>query len=90
LLRQKEINFPQVEIQTAIVPVDGGFELSLSSDKFARAVFVSVEDEKTMFSDNFIDIFPGKPQKTVLKTSLTKEALLNSLKIKSLSESLVK
>ncbi|MDR3217762.1 MAG: glycoside hydrolase family 2 protein [Dysgonamonadaceae bacterium] len=90
LLRQKEINFPQVEIQTTITSVNGSFELSLSSDKFARAVFVSVEDEKTMFSDNFIDILPGKIQKIVLETLLTKEELLKSLKIKSLSESLIK
>jgi beta-mannosidase len=90
LLRQKEMNFSPIEIYKTVTPIEGGFELSLSADKFARAVFVSVEDEKTEFSDNFIDILPHKTEKIILKTSLTKEKLLESLNIKSLVECIEK
>ncbi|MDR2804770.1 MAG: hypothetical protein LBB85_03885, partial [Dysgonamonadaceae bacterium] len=88
LLRQKEMDFPQVEIYKTVTPVEGGFELSLSADKFARAVFVSLEDEKAEFSDNFIDILPNSIEKIIIKTGLSQRELLKSLKVTSLSESL--
>lgn len=90
LLRQKEINFPQTEIKKEVIPIAGGFELSLLTNKYARAVFVSLSDDKASFSDNFIDLLPGKTEKIIIKTSLKQDELMKSLKIKSLSDSLEK
>ncbi|WP_347026879.1 beta-mannosidase [Bacteroides ovatus] len=90
LLSQKQMNYPTVHINTSIIPINGGYELSLTSDKLAKYVLVSLEDEKATFSDNFIDIMPGETEKIIIKTRLDEGALLKKLKIKSLSDSIVK
>lgn len=89
LLKQKDINFPKVAITTSIRSVNGGFELALFADKFARGVFVSLSDEKAAFTDNFFDILPHQTQTITITTTLSREAFEKSIKIKTLSESLV-
>jgi hypothetical protein len=37
-----------------------GFKLTLSSDKFARAVYLSMPNYPGFFSDNYFDLIPGQ------------------------------
>ena len=86
LVKQKEVNYPKVSITRDIKPVEGGFEVTLKSDYFARAVFLSTGDAESSFSDNYFDILPGTPVSVVIYTVLSQSMLEKQLKVISLSD----
>jgi len=63
-----------------------GLELSFSSDVFAKDVFLSTEDGKGYFSNNFFDLIPGKPVK-VMFIDGSRDFEIEDLKIYSLVDS---
>ena len=82
LVKQKEVNYPKVSITRDIKPVEGGFEVTLKSDYFARAVFLSTGDAESSFSDNYFDILPGTPVSVVIYTVLSQSMLEKQLKVR--------
>ncbi|MBI9063905.1 MAG: glycoside hydrolase family 2 protein [Marinilabiliaceae bacterium] len=68
------------------VKTEKGLELSFSSDVFAKDVFLSTEDGKGFFSNNFFDLIPGKPVK-VLFMDGPQDFKIEDLKIYSLVDS---
>ena len=56
----KELSFSKPEITSAVTPVRGGFRVKLSTDKFAKAIFLSVAERDGFFSDNFFNLAPGR------------------------------
>jgi beta-mannosidase len=86
LLKQKDIHFPKATIVTSVKPVINGFEVSLKSDVFARAVFMSIEGIDNFFENNFFDILPGQTVVTKVKTSLPQDEFVKQLKVVSLSD----
>ena len=86
LLQQKNINFPKVTVSHNIQPIEDGFELALKPDKFARAVFMSVEGIDNFFGNNYFDILPGQEVKVKVKTPLSRSEFEKQLKIVSLSD----
>src|SRR6185503_3496466 len=56
----KDLALPRPKIKTDIVPVRGGFNVSLSADKFARAVYLSASGSVGYFTDNYFDLIPGE------------------------------
>ena len=86
LVKQKEVNYPKVSITRDIKPVEGGFEVTLKSDYFARAVFLSTGDAESSFSDNYFDILPGTPVSVVIYTVLSQSMLEKQLKVILLSD----
>lgn len=86
LLPQKEINFPEANISKTIVAVSGGYEVSLSAESFARAVFMSVEGIDNFFGDNYFDILPGQTEVVKVKTYLSPDDFEKQLKTVSLRD----
>lgn len=70
LVKQKEVNYPKAQLATSVQPIEGGFEVTLSSDNFARAVFIATGDANSSFSDNYFDILPGSSVKVEVYTDL--------------------
>ena len=56
----KELAVPRPQIKTDIVPVRGGFKVTLSTDRFARAVYLSAPNSVGFFADNYFDLIPGQ------------------------------
>ena len=73
LVKQKEMNFPAAKVGTTVRPVAGGYEVTLNSDVFARAVFLSVDGKDEFISDNFVDLLPGEKRKVMVTTGLSRE-----------------
>jgi len=73
LLKQKDIDLPAANIKYEIQPINNGFEVKLKSDKFARAVFMSIDGIDNFFEDNYFDLLPDteKIVKVESKLSLT-------------------
>ena len=87
LAKQKDMRYPEARIQKEIIPVEGGYEVTLSSDVFARGVFVSIEGDTDNFvSDNYMDLLPGEPVKVRVNTSLASSPFTAKLKVVSFSE----
>lgn len=84
LLKQKDINYPQVNISKNIRQINGGYEVALTSDKFARAVFLSLNGVDNFFSNNYFDIMPGQTIKIKVDTKLNQQDFEKQLKIVSL------
>ena len=57
----KRLLLPQPVVSSDVVATRSGFKLTLSSDKLARAVYVSLPGYKGSFRDNYFDVIPGRP-----------------------------
>lgn len=47
------MDYPKVDLQTEVRSIEGGYEVMVSADKFARAVCLSVADNESVYSDNY-------------------------------------
>ena len=86
LVKQKEVNYPKAQLATSVQPIEGGFEVTLSSDNFARAVFIATGDANSSYSDNYFDILPGSSVKVEVYTDLPLATFEKQLKVVSLSD----
>lgn len=86
LTRYKDIAFPPAAISTEIVPAEGGFDVTLSSDTFARGVFMSVNGIDNFFSDNYFDLLPAEKVTIRVTTPLDKDTFASQLKVQSISD----
>lgn len=89
LLQQKEIQYPRATISKQINAVDGGYEVHLTSDKFARAVFMSLNGIDNFFENNYFDILPEETVNIKVNSTLPAADFEKQLKVVSLSEAYV-
>jgi beta-mannosidase len=68
------------------MPTKGGFKVGLNTDKFARAVYLSLPDHDGVFSDNYFDLLPGRKAEVEYRTSsgMSPDQFRNQIKIRSL------
>lgn len=85
LTEPKNLNFLKPTIQTEINAIDGGFEILLHSDVFARAVFLSIDGIDNFFSNNYVDILPGQEVSIKVTSSLSLKDFSDQLKVVSLN-----
>ncbi|MDR2683257.1 MAG: glycoside hydrolase family 2 protein [Dysgonamonadaceae bacterium] len=83
LVKQKEIDFPEVNISKNIRPISGGYEIALQSDRFARAVMLTLDGIAYFFENNYFDIFPGQEINVRVNTKLSQAEFEKQLKISS-------
>ncbi|MFN2516450.1 MAG: glycoside hydrolase family 2 protein, partial [Pyrinomonadaceae bacterium] len=56
----KNLSLPRPQISAQAVRTPSGFIITLSSDKLARAVYLSATNRVGFFVDNYFDLIPGK------------------------------
>jgi beta-mannosidase len=86
LVKQKDMHYPKANISYDVTPADGGYRVTLRSDKFARAVYLATGDAEAKFSDNFMDLLPGESVTVMVHTSLASDKFAQQLKVCSLSD----
>jgi beta-mannosidase len=64
----KNLSLPRPEIRTDVAAVRGGFKVTLSADKFARAVYLSAPNVAGFFVDNYFDLIPGRKVEVEFRT----------------------
>lgn len=84
LTKQKDINYPVVNITKTVTPKQGGYEVKLKSDKYARAVFMSLKGIENFFENNYFDILPGETVTVKVNTNISLSDFNDQLKIVSL------
>lgn len=85
LTRYKEIHFPKATVQTEIAPATDGFDITITSDVFARGVFLSINGIDNFFSDNYFDLLPGEKAVVHVETKLDKTTFEQQLKIQTIA-----
>jgi len=56
----KELKLPKPTITSDVVQTRNGFSIKVSSDKFAKAVYLAVPEHDGFFSDNYFNLAPGR------------------------------
>ena len=84
----KNLSLPRPEISTQVVATRGGFKLTLSSDKLARAVYLSAPGYRGSFRDNYFDLIPGRPVEVDFHTTepIKLSEFRDRLKIRTLQD----
>jgi beta-mannosidase len=87
----KELTLPAPHVTTDAVRSRGGFTVTVKSDKFARAVYLSAEGLDGSFSDNYFDLIPGKEVKVEFRVrrTVSPEEFRARLKARTLAEAFV-
>lgn len=83
--KQKDMDYPKVDLQTEVRSIEGGYEVTVSADKFARAVCLSVADNESVYSDNYFDVQPKGSVQVQVRTRLSAEAFNGSLRLTCLN-----
>ncbi len=79
----KHFEFKKPEIKVDITDIDGGVELCVSSDVFAKGAYIDFDGIDLVLSDNFFDLTDGKPYIVTSKTEYNAEQLKKAIKIMS-------
>lgn len=86
-VEQKDLNYRKPDIKWTVRKVDGGFDIFITSDVFARGVFLSLPGIDSFFEDNYFNMLPGKEIKVRVYTDLSLSVFRKQLTIKSLVDS---
>ena len=54
----KELKLEKPTISIDVAKIDDGYELKLSTDKLAKNLYLSTDDDDGFFSDNYFDLLP--------------------------------
>lgn len=61
--KTKDLELPQTNVSMKVKQSDGKCEVTLSSSKLAKDVFIQIPVQGARFSDNFFDLLPGKTRR---------------------------
>lgn len=84
--KQKHMAYAKPALQTEISPANGGFDVMIKSDIFARGVFMSLHGIDNFFSDNYFDILPLGSRTIHVTTPLALDEFKRQLKIETLGD----
>ena len=71
LCLQKDLRLLPAKLAFQVDAVDGGCIITIKSDKFVRALAISLDAEKYWSDKNYFDLLPGVPVQCFLRSSLS-------------------
>jgi beta-mannosidase len=82
----KELNMPVPQINADVARTRAGFVVNLTSDKYARAVYLAAPGLDGAFVDNYFDLLPNRPAQVVFRPNhaVTLADLRARLQVRSL------
>ena len=85
-VRQKEMNYSKPDITRVITPAADGYDVKLTTNCFARAVFLSIKGIDNFFSDNYFDMLPGSTRIIHVQTTKSLNDFKHELEITTLAD----
>ena len=80
----KDYELHEPRIQTEARRIDGGLELTLSTDRLVRCMYLHTDSGDDRFDDNYFTLVPGFPRKVRIYTDMTVENIYTILKYQTL------
>lgn len=82
----KELTMPALQIATEVTSTRAGYVVNLTTDKYARAVYLSAPGIDGTFVDNYFDLLPGKSAQVIFRPnrSVTLADVRAKLRVRSL------
>jgi beta-mannosidase len=80
----KQIKLPETKVKATLLKAATGYDLELQSPVLARSVYVSFDRADATYSDNYVDILPGKTVKIHIDSTASLEDLQSQMKVISL------
>ena len=79
------LTFAKPTITSEVTPIRGGISVKLTTDKFAKAVYLSVPGHDGFFSDNYFNLAPGREISVEFRSRqpLSLEQFKDQLRIRS-------
>lgn len=68
-VRQKEMSYRDPGLTTDIAPKGDGYDVTVSTKRFARAVFLKIKGIDNFFSDNYFDMLPNTSRTIHVRTA---------------------
>ncbi|MFN8257275.1 MAG: glycoside hydrolase family 2 protein [Bacteroidales bacterium] len=87
LVPVKDLNLKKANIKSVVEQKNDEVVITLTTDLFAKNVYLNFDGVEGFFSDNYFDILPGKPVQVTFKSKSTTHDLKDKLKIISLVDS---
>ncbi|MDE7115132.1 MAG: glycoside hydrolase family 2 protein [Muribaculaceae bacterium] len=84
--KQKFMEYSAPEYSLDIKKAQGGYDVTVSTDVFARGVFMSLDGIDNFFSDNYFNILPGGCRTIHVTTPLDEMTFRSQLKIISMGD----
>lgn len=86
-LRQKEMNYKKPSITTTCsATADGGVDVTITTDVFARAVFMTTRGISDFFADNYFDLLPRQSRTVHLRTTKSLDQVRKELEVITLAD----
>jgi len=80
----KDLKINKPEVKWEVTKTGEGFDITVSTDKLAKNVYLQIADEEGFFSDNYFDMLPGESVVINLKSSISEEKLKEVLTLRTL------
>jgi beta-mannosidase len=84
----RHLALPEPNVRMQLAKTNGGYTLTLDSDKLAREVWVSSGDIDASVSDNAFDILPGQRVTVTIHSHAHPDALRKALKVQDLADAM--
>ncbi len=85
LCKQSELKLSKPDIDYEVTPIEGGYTIALKSDRFVRALYLSLDDVDSRFDDNYFDLVPDEVKICTVRTALPIDDFKSKLRLMSLT-----
>ena len=85
-VRQKDMNYRKPHLTTSVSSETDGFSVAITSDFFARSVFLKTKGICDFFSDNYFDLLPGQSRTIHVRTTKPLPQFQQELEITTLGD----
>ena len=80
--KTKDLELPRTNVSMKVKQSDGKCEVTLSSSKLAKDVFIQIPVQGARFSDNFFDLLPGENKKITITSPDIKKGEQQNITVK--------
>lgn len=90
LNKPKDLLLPDPKIKYTAKSIDGACELTLSTDKLVKDLFIDFPVHGARFSDNFFDLLPGMKRKIIITSPEIKKDHTYNIELHHIKKTIVK
>lgn len=85
-LRQKDMAYTKPNLSVVCTPAADGFDVTLTTELFARAVYLKTCGISDFFSDNYFDLLPGQSRTIHVRTTKSLAQFQQELEVTTLGD----